>query len=80
VKLIPIDQLSRRGIVFDAGRTKPLSDEFLTAPQTLSLFPVDDDRACFQSISGSHGLPSLIGMEMSGKCPILLRCKFFKFY
>ena len=58
VKLIPIDQLSGRGIVFGAGGTEPLPDEFLAAPETLSLFPVDDDWPRLGRISFSHGLSS----------------------
>jgi hypothetical protein len=67
VELISIDQLSGRGIVFDAGGTKPLADEFFAATQTPSLFPVDDDRRRFRSISGSHGLASSISRKISAE-------------
>ena len=58
VKLISIEQLSGGGIVFGAGGTEPLPDEFFAAPQTLSLFPVDDDWRRLGRVSFSHGLTS----------------------
>ena len=73
MKLVSVVKvLPGRGVAFNARRTKPFSDEFLPAPQTLSLLPVDDNRSWLRSIPRSHDFPSPIIIELKRRySPIL---------